>query len=189
MATAEAELLVPLDLAAPTAAVEALRVDARFAERTGAEERGLMALQVGWGSVEALTVFGASVAGLGILMPVSLVIAVVIGGRALKKEKSRQLEARRERAKEEVRRYVEEVRVEIDGDIDQAMRTFHRELRDASSARAEELVRSLSDALAAARRQTGEHARADWTARASEVDAQLASLGALRTRVRQARDE
>lgn len=180
LATAEAELLVPLDIGAPTAAIEVLRADARLAGSAGAEERGLMALQKGWGSVEALTVFGASVAGLGILMPVSLVIALVVGGRALRKEKSRQLEARRDRAKEEVRRYVEEVRAEIEGDIEQALRTFHREMRDASNGRAEELIRSLQDALTAARRQTGERGKVEAQARADEVATQLGRLGDMR---------
>jgi hypothetical protein len=111
--------------------------------------------------------------------PLTAVIGIGLGRKALKEEKKRQLMQRRQQAKMSVRRYLDEVSFAVNKDSRDAIRHVQRDLRDEFTERAEQLQRSTREALAAAEiaaRQTVEQA----TARRTQIDGDLANLGKVR---------
>jgi hypothetical protein len=111
--------------------------------------------------------------------PLTAVIGIGLGRKALKEEKKRQLLQRRQQAKMAVRRYLDEVSFAVNKDSRDAIRHVQRDLRDEFTERAEQLQRSTREALAAAEiaaRQTVEQA----TTRRNQIDADMANLAKVR---------
>ena len=83
-------------------------------------------------------------AGLSLVNPLTAVIGIGLGRRALKDERKRQLMMRRQQAKLATRRYLDELSFAVSKDSRDAIRTVQRELRDEFTARAEQLNRSTA---------------------------------------------
>jgi hypothetical protein len=121
-----------------------------------------------------------------VLGPVGAVAGLALGHRLIRIERGRQVEQRRQLARQELRRYVDEVGFVVGNDSRDAVRRAQRHLRDEFASRALAAQRSSAQALTAVRR-SGElpaaeragHARElDHRARAlDEVGAQLARAG------------
>lgn len=177
-AEAERELTGALDLPdeitmpaafATTAAVEL--------EREGHFASGLTAMRGLQGGVIMLTMFGGLL-GLTVAAPVVVGVGALLGGRAVRDERRRQLTVRRQRARSAVRTYLDEVSFHVGKETRDVLRLTQRSLRDALAGRAGELARSASDALDAARRSV-ELDRPKREERLADVDAELRRLEAL----------
>ena len=140
-------------------------------------KQAMTALRGSYMGILMFTMLG-SMAGIA-LGPLAVGIGLVMGVGTLRTEKKRQLTSRRAQAKNAVRRYCDEVSFRVGKDSRDTLRRIQRELRDHYSARAEELNRSTTQALAAAteavKRSTGERER-----RLRDLDAELGRLRQLR---------
>jgi hypothetical protein len=167
-------------------AMEALSLSAQHRDASlGAGLAGFLVLTGAWSSMEALG-FLTGLVGVGLLNPIALVAGVLTGRKALRSEHQRQLEVRRQRALDAVHGYLDEATFGVGRELRDGLRRVHHQLRDVFAARAEELERSVTDALAAAERaathRSEREARRDVLDRTAvelqELDRQLASLGA-----------
>jgi hypothetical protein len=152
-------------------------LDVEF-ERTPRGSGGLAALRGSYGGVLMFGMLG-QLAGLTLINPLTAVIGIGLGRRALKDERKRQLTMRRQQTKQAARRFLDEVSFAINKDSRDAIRRVQRELRDEFTSRAEQLQRSTREALVAAEtaaRQTAEQA----SARLKDVDAEIARVATLR---------
>lgn len=140
-------------------------------------KQAMTALRGSYMGILMFTMLG-SMAGIA-LGPLAVGIGLVMGVGSLRTEKKRQLATRRTQAKNAVRRYCDEVSFRVGKDSRDTLRRIQRELRDHYSARADELNRSTSQALAAAteavKRSTGEREK-----RLRDLDAELGRLRQLR---------
>jgi hypothetical protein len=92
----------------------------------------------------------AGLAGVALAVPFVATVGIMLGRKALKDERQRQLAQRRMQAKQAVRRYTEEVQFMVGKDTRDTLRRVNRQLRDYYLERAEELTTSTAESLAAA---------------------------------------
>lgn len=118
-----------------------------------------------------------------VLGPLSLVLALGIGGKIMRDEKKRQLAHRRQQAKLAARRYVDEVGFIMSKETRDALRQTQRQLRDEFQRRAVAIHSSSVRALAAAEQAT-RLAPADRELRASELAAESAQLREVDSRLK-----
>ncbi len=145
---------------------------------TSLANRGLTALRGSYGGVMMTGIIG-SVMGFGLFNPVSLSFGVVLGRKAIRDEKERALNQRRQQARQACRSYVDEVGFSVGKDARDGLRRLQRTLRDVFSEQAVALQQSTSEALDAAKQAV----RADQQERArrlGDVDAELARIAGLR---------
>ncbi len=133
------------------------------------------------GSYGGILMFGmmGQLAGLTLVNPLTAVIGIGLGRRALKDERKRQLTLRRQQSKQATKRYLDEVSFAANKASRDSIRFVQRDLRDEFTARAEQLQRSTRESLTAAEaaaRQTAAQA----SARIKDIDAELARLAAVR---------
>jgi len=93
-----------------------------------------------------------SLLGTAFLGPVGAVAGLLIGRRLMNVERVRQIEHRRQLARQELRRYVDEVGFVVGNDSRDAVRRAQRHLRDEFTARALLAEKSSTQALSAVRR-------------------------------------
>lgn len=147
-------------------------------ERSPRGAAGLAALRSSYGGVLMFGMMGQLV-GLTLLNPLTAVIGLGLGRRAMKEERKRQLALRRQQTKQAVRRYLDEVSFAVNKESRDALRRVQRELRDEFTERAEQLQRSTREALVAAEtaaRQTKQQAEA----RLKAIDTELGRLATVR---------
>ena len=142
--------------------------------------QGMTVLKGSYSGILMFTMLGGMLAVPGI-GAIAVGIGLAMGRKGLKDEKARQLAQRRQQAKMQVRKYTDELSFQVTKDARDNLRRTQRQLRDHYSQRAEELHRSTSDALVAARNaaQTDER---DRVGRLKDVDAELERLRSLRGR-------
>jgi hypothetical protein len=109
------------------------------------------------------------------LGPVGAVAGLIFGHRLMRIERGRQVEQRRQLARQELRRYVDEVGFVVGNDSRDAVRRAQRYLRDEFASRALAAQRSSAQALAAVR-QAGELPEAERAGRARELDSRARAL-------------
>jgi hypothetical protein len=137
-------------------------------------KQAAVAFKSAYGGVLMFTMLGA-LTGIA-LGPLSLGIGLVMGHKGLRDEKKRQLQQRRQQARNAVRRYCDEVSFVMGKDSRDTLRRVQRELRDHYSEIAESLGKSNAEAIAAA----NEAARRTETQRESRLRDIEAELGRLR---------
>lgn len=105
------------------------------------------------GSYGGVLMFGllTSIAGLALINPLSIGAGLVLGAKAYHDEKGLRLARRRNDAKVAVRRYLDDVQFQVSKTLRDRLRQVQRGLRDYYTLRAEELQRSLTESLTAAR--------------------------------------
>jgi hypothetical protein len=84
-----------------------------------------------------------------IAAPVGLLAGMTLGRRLLRSERERQIEQRRQQAKQELRRYVDDVQFHCGRDCREAVRRTQRFLRDEFATRAQSVERSAAATAAA----------------------------------------
>ncbi|MEJ2579049.1 MAG: dynamin family protein [Kineosporiaceae bacterium] len=165
----------------PTPLVDRTDVDPDIAlEKMSARKQGLVALRNSYSGILMFTMLPTMV-GLTGMAPIAVPIGLLMGRAGLREEKKRQLKQRQGQAKNAVRHYCDEVQFLVGKDSRDTLRRIQRQLRDHYGARAEELRRSVSEALnaanAAAKRSSAERER-----RLKDLDAELDRLRQLRRR-------
>ena len=159
-----------LDLPAPAAAVATVSgLEVRFDRSSVQQFLGVFtAARVTYGGLFMLGAFG-SLLGLTLAAPVGVLGGLTVGRKLIRDERQRQVEQRRQQAKQELRRYVDDVSFVVLRDSRDAVRRTQRFLRDEFTARAGGARRSSEQALAAVRRTAGMRAD-DRSRRAEELD-------------------
>lgn len=94
--------------------------------------------------------------GMSLINPLSLLAGVLVGRRAFREDMSARLGRRQQEAKVIVRRHIDEVTFQVGKQLKDRLRLVQRTARDHFGMIAEELHRSLSEALAAARQAATE---------------------------------
>ena len=89
--------------------------------------------------------------GMSLINPLSLLAGVLVGRRAYREDLSNRLTRRQQEAKIIVRRHIDEVTFQVGKQLKDRLRLVQRTARDHFGAMAEELHRSLSEALASAK--------------------------------------
>src|SRR5918998_1426950 len=174
-----AGIAVDLDVANPTEVLTNVDTTTDIElSRMGVGTQGLSALRGSYGGMLMFGMLG-QMAGLAMANPATLVIGLFMGRSALKGEKDRQLAMRRNQARQAHRKYTDEVNFVVGKDSRDTLRRTQRRMRDFFAARAEELHRSTSGALAAAQQAVKSDANSRQK-RLKDVDAELKRIAVLR---------
>jgi GTPase SAR1 family protein len=173
------DIVVDLDVANPTDVLTTVDANTDLdLSKMGAGAQGLAALR---GSYGGLLMFGmlGRMAGLAMANPATIVIGLFMGRSALRGEKERQLNMRRGQARQALRKYTDEVSFVVGKDSRDTLRRTQRRMRDFFAARAEELHRSTTTALAAAQQAVKSDASTRQK-RLRDVEAELKRIAVLR---------
>ncbi|MGW5720273.1 dynamin family protein [Amycolatopsis sp. NPDC003865] len=170
---AESQAVLPREVRAPVEVVEEIAIDSSFTSAKTRGATGMAAFQKAYSGFLMFSML-TKMAALAIPTPFGVAAGLLMGRSGFADERKRQLEKRRGLAKTAVRRFVDEFNLQVGKDSRDAMRTVQRELRDAYSARVEELQRSLTEALANAKK-----AVVDDDAEAAELKRLEADIEAL----------
>lgn len=172
-----------LDLPAPAVSVAKVgELDVRF-DRSSVQQflGAFSAARMTYGGLMMLGAFG-SLLGLTLAAPVGVLGGLTVGRKLIRDERQRQVEQRRQQAKQELRRYADEVGFLLGKDSRDAVRRTQRFLRDEFAARAGGVERSSAQALAAVRRTAWMPAD-DRARRAEELDGPWRDLDRVAERV------
>ena len=118
---------------------------------------------------------GTFVGFASVLNPLALGAAVFLGGKAVGDERKRIVTKRQNEAKAAVRRYVDDVTFQVSKDSRDRLRVVQRDLRDHFSGQADQLKRTLQEAVSAAERAV-KATRAERESRVAEIAAELQAL-------------
>ncbi len=173
---------VDLALGIATPDLEAIDVQTGLKlKKQGKAAKGMLAIRGTYSSVSMFGMLGNYV-GLTMMNPATVVLGLLSGRKALSDEKTRQIEMRRQQAKQSVRRYVDEVSFQIGKDSRDALRKLQRDLRDAFTERAEELQRSTQEALMSAQSAV-QMDQAQRQQRLQQLQAELQKMEAVRQQI------
>ena len=124
-----------------------------------------------------------TVAGLGLLNPVSLGAGVLFGGKTIRDERKRMLAKRKNDAKQAVRKHIDEVTFQVGKGSRDMLRRTQRSLRDHFSSLADEVSTSLAQSVMAAqsavKTDTSERER-----RIKDLRAEIARVDSMAERAR-----
>ncbi|HYN94197.1 MAG TPA: dynamin family protein, partial [Pilimelia sp.] len=167
---------IDLDLPAPTVSLARVSgLDPRFDKSSMRQFLGAFtAARLTYGGLFMLGAFG-SLLPLTFAAPLGLAVGLALGRKLVRDERERQVEQRRLQAKQELRRYVDEVAFVVGKDSRDAVRRTQRFLRDEFTARAGLAQRSSTRALAAVR-ESGQLAEPERARRARDLDSRWADL-------------
>lgn len=172
------------EVAAPIAAVEEVgSLDVELAERPTFGQSMMTGLRGSYGGVMMFGMMGA-VVGLATFGPLSIGAGALLGRKAAKEERDRQLTVRRQQAKMGIRKYIDEVSFRVNKHSRDTLKQIQRELRDANLTRAQELSVTANQSLKAAQGAL----KADEAETAKQIKALEASLDQL-SRIRAAADQ
>ena len=152
-------------------------VDPRTTIESDGHGVGATAMTAMRGSYGGLLMFGmmAQMAGLAMLNPATAVVGALMGRKAVKDERERQLTMRRQQAKITARQFIEDAGFEVGKEMRDSLRQVQRRLRDHYQDRADELRRSIATSLAAAK-EAATSSQQQRTNRLRDVTAELARL-------------
>jgi hypothetical protein len=119
-----------------------------------------------------------TVAGLGLLNPISLGAAVLLGGKTVRDERKRMLQRRQSDAKVAVRKHIDEVTFQVGKDSRDMLRGTQRQLRDHFSALADEVSTSIAQSVQAANNAL-KTASTDREQRIRDLKAEIARIEAV----------
>lgn len=173
---------VTLHAGDPSGALAQVDLDAGLeVKKMGVVEQGYMGFRGGYINV---LMFGALGTFAGLTLPVWALAApaVLMGRKALRDDKARQLTQRRAQAKNAQRKYIDEVSFMAGKDSRDSLRRINRQLRDHFQVIAEEQARSTTETLEAVQAAV----RGDQAGRKKNltyVEGELKRIADLRTRV------
>jgi hypothetical protein len=146
--------------------------------RLGAGEKIYIGVRGSYGGV-LMVGLATGLIGMSLINPLSLLAGVLVGRRAYREDMTARLTRRQQEAKTLVRRYIDEVTFQVGKQLKDRLRLVQRSARDHFGSMAEELHRSLTDALNAARQAAGTYTtkRDD---RVAQLQGQLEQLESLR---------
>ncbi len=176
---------IDLDLPAPAVSLAKVAgMDVRFDRSSMRQFLGAFtAARVTYGG---LLMFGAFGSLLGpwalVVAPTGLAVGMTLGRKLVRDERERQVEYRRQQARQELRRYVDEVAFVVGKESRDAVRRTQRYLRDEFTTRAGLVQRSSAQALATVR-EVAQIPREQRARRAQEIEAQWRELDRVAERV------
>jgi len=177
------QALPDLSLHAPTASST---FEMPVAEHFGLGQKVITGMRGGYGGTIMIGML-STVAGLTLLNPVSVAAGVLLGRKTVKDERKRQVQRRQSEAKAAARRFVDDLIFQVGKESRDLLRQLQRTLRDHFTAHAQELSRSVQEALIAAQQAVKSDSGSregrikDVTAELSRVE-HLASLARELTR-------
>ncbi|HVH22310.1 MAG TPA: Isoniazid-inducible protein iniA, partial [Pseudonocardia sp.] len=151
-------------------------------EKVGFGSKLYTASRGGYGGM-LMVGMATTVAGLGLLNPISIGAAVLLGGKTIRDEKKRMLQRRQADAKQAVRKHIDEVTFQVGKDSRDMLRQTQRQLRDHFQALAEEVSTSISASVSAAQSAVKTTA-ADREKRIRDLKAELARIDGVAERAR-----
>lgn len=122
--------------------------------KLSAAEKVYIGVRGSYGGV-LMTGLATGLIGLPLINPISLVVGVLVGRRAYREDTISRLQRRRFEAKSLVRRYIDEVTFQVSKELKDRLRVVQRTTRDHFGGIAEELYRSLTEAVLGARKAAG----------------------------------
>jgi replication fork clamp-binding protein CrfC len=123
--------------------------DMPTAESFGVGQKVITGMRGGYGGTIMIGML-STVAGLSLLNPVSVAAGLLLGRKTVKDERKRMLQRRQAEAKSAARRFVDDLIFQVGKESRDLLRALQRTLRDHFTAHAQELSRSVQDALSAA---------------------------------------
>ena len=146
--------------------------------RLGAAEKIYIGVRGSYGGV-LMVGLATGLIGLSLINPFSLLAGVLVGRRAYREDMNARLSRRQQEARNLVRRYIDEVTFQVGKQLKDRLRLVQRAARDHFGSMAEELHRSLTDALNAAKQAAGTYA-SKRDERVAQLQRQLEQLETLR---------
>ncbi len=147
----------------------------------GAGEKIYIGVRGSYGGV-LMVGLATGLIGLSLINPLSLLAGVLVGRRAYREDMSARLSRRRFEAKNLVRRHLDEVQFQVGKQLKDRLRLVQRAARDHFGGLADELHRSLADAVLAAKQAAGSYA-GERDQRVKELQGKIQQLEALRARI------
>lgn len=148
--------------------------------RTGVGAKGLVAMRGSYGGVMMIGIIGAQM-GMSLFNPLSVGFGLVLGRKAIRDDRERALAQRRGQARQACRTYVDDVSFAVSKDARDGLRRLQRTLRDTFTEQAEQVQRSTTEALDAAKRAL-QADKAERSRRLRDVEAELQRIEELRRR-------
>ncbi len=142
--------------------------------RLGAGEKIYIGVRGSYGGV-LMVGLATGLIGLSLINPLSLLAGVLVGRRAYREDMNNRLSRRQHEAKLLVRRYIDEVVFQVGKQLKDRLRLVQRSARDHFGSMAEELHRSLSEALTASKQAAGTYT-AQRDQRVAQLQTQLGRL-------------
>jgi len=141
-----------LDLPSPEQGLDKVGELAVDFHRSGMKQflGAFTAARITYGGFYMLGALGA-LFNVAIAAPIGLIAGLTLGRRLVKQERERQIQQRRQQARAELRRYVDDVSFHVGRDSREAVRRTQRLLRDEFGARAAAVERSTAVAASAVR--------------------------------------
>jgi len=142
------------------------------------------------GSYSGVLMIGllTSLAGMALVNPISVGAGLLIGGKAYRDDRLQRLQRRQAEAKTAVRRHLDEVVFQVGKELKDLLRGVQRSLRDLVTDTADEMHRTLSDAVRATQKAT-RTASADRDQQVRQLRAQLEQLTRLAREVQAVRPQ
>ena len=142
--------------------------------RLGAGEKIYIGVRGSYGGV-LMVGLATGLIGMSLINPLSLLAGVLVGRRAYREDMNNRLSRRQHEAKLLVRRYIDEVVFQVGKQLKDRLRLVQRSARDHFGSMAEELHRSLSEALSASKQAAGTYT-SQRDQRVAQLQAQLQRL-------------
>ncbi|AZS35934.1 Isoniazid-induced protein IniA [Microbacterium lemovicicum] len=149
--------------------------------RLGAAEKIYIGVRGSYGGV-LMAGLATSLVGLSLINPLSLLVGVLVGRRAYREDMSSRLSRRQAEAKMLVRRHIEDVVFQVGKQLKDRLRLVQRVSRDHFGAIADQLHRSLSESVLAAKQGATVYA-SDRDGRIAQLQTQLGRIEALRRQI------
>lgn len=124
--------------------------------RMGAGEKIYLGVRGSYGGV-LMVGLATGLIGMALINPLSLLAGILVGRRAYREDMHARLARRQQEAKLLVRRYIDEVIFQVGKQLKDRLRLVQRTARDHFGSMAEELHRSLSEALTSAKAAAGSY--------------------------------
>ncbi|MFD1494518.1 MULTISPECIES: dynamin family protein [Microbacterium] len=149
--------------------------------RMSAAEKIYIGVRGSYGGV-LMVGLATSLVGLTLINPLSLLAGVLVGRRAYREDMTGRLTRRQMEAKNLLRRHIEDVVFQVGKQLKDRLRLVQRASRDHFGTIADELHRSLSESVLAAKQAAATYT-ADRDGRVTQLQTRLRQLDALRTQI------
>ncbi|MDN3497420.1 dynamin family protein [Planococcus sp. APC 4015] len=146
--------------------------------RLGAAEKIYIGVRGSYGGV-LMAGLATSLVGLTLINPLSLLVGVLVGRRAYREDMTARLSRRQAEAKNLARRHIEDVVFQVGKQLKDRLRLVQRVARDHFGGIADQLHRSLSESVLAAKQAAAMYEK-DRNGRVVELRQQLARIEELR---------
>jgi hypothetical protein len=151
-------------------------------EKFGVGNKIFTGMRGGYGGMLMIGM-ATTLAGIGMLNPLSIGAGLLFGGKSVRDEKKRLLNKRQGEAKNAVRKHIDEVTFQVGKDSRDMLRRTQRQLRDHFSALAEEVSTSISASVNAAQSAV-KTTTAEREKRIRDLKAELGRIESLAERAR-----